>query len=148
MTDSPTEPKPSDGSENDKSTRQLQVEDQLFRHRMALKQHDYQIISAEERLTLTVIQALSQAFLVIAVVAGLGVLTGLSLAEALGLLEHGILVLAGFAFLVIGISSFFFGEQGLVQTISRLREGPPEPPDELSDVLEEHTDGNERDRTP
>ena len=105
MTGSPPDPEHGDNAGSDKSVHQLQVEDELFRHRMALKQHGYQIISTEERLTLTVIQALAQAFLVIAAVAGFSILLGFPTEEALSLLEHGVLVLTGFAFVCIGVFS-------------------------------------------
>lgn len=147
MTDSPAEPEDDRETGNGKSAHQLQVEDELFRHRMALKQHGFQIISTEERLTLTVIQALAQAFLVIAIAAGVGILLGFPTEEALGLLEHGILVLTGFAFLCIGVFSFIFGDHGLMQTIIHLREGPPDPSDELSELVEEHADGDENKQT-
>jgi hypothetical protein len=147
MTDSPPNPESGGSAGSDKSAHQLQVEDELFRHRMALKQHGYQIISTEERLTLTVIQALAQAFLVIAAAAGFGVLLGLPTGEALDLLEHGVLVLTGFAFVCIGVFSFAFGDRGLVQAIFHLREGPPEPPDELSKLVEEPADSDENEQT-
>lgn len=146
MTGSPPDPEHGDNAGSDKSVHQLQVEDELFRHRMALKQHGYQVISTEERLTLTVIQALAQAFLVIAAVAGFSILLGFPTEEALSLLEHGVLVLTGFAFVCIGVFSFVFGDHGLVQSISHLREGPPDPPDELSELVEEQPDSDENEQ--
>lgn len=147
MTDSAPNPESDGSAGNDKSTHQLQVEDELFQHRMVLKQHGYQIISTEERLTLTVLQALAQAFLVIAAAAGFGVLLGLPTGEALGLLEHGVLVLTGFAFACIGVFSFVIGDHGLVQSIAHLREGPPDPPDGIPEPAEEHADSDENEQT-
>ena len=147
MTGSPPDPEHGDNAGSDKSVHQLQVEDELFRHRMALKQHGYQIISTEERLTLTVIQALAQAFLVIAAVAGFSILLGFPTEEALSLLEHGVLVLTGFAFVCIGVFSFVIGDHGLVQSIAHLREGPPDPPDGIPEPAEEHADSDENEQT-
>lgn len=145
MTGESPEPADDNESADGESQHLLPVRDELFRHRLTLKQHDYRLISTEERLTLTAIQALSQAFLIIAVVTGLGVLAGTPISEAVSILQHVILVFAGFAFFFIGLSSFITSGHGLVETVSRFREGPPEPPSELSELKEEGTGENEQD---
>lgn len=130
------------------TTRLFQMKDELFWHRMALKNHDHQLITAEERLILTVISSLSTAFGFIAI--GLAAAVGVGmvpLAEGYELLEQFFMTLGMLAALLIALMSALTGEFGIISTIMDLREGIPEPEYDIDNLEPEQTQNGPQKQT-
>jgi len=109
-----------------------QIRHHLFQHHMILKQHDFNMMSPTDRLTLVVINSMSSVFFVTVLVAGLAVVSGLfSLPEVLPYLEN---VFVGIGMLCLFLIGFMSALQWIVngaESIRKLREGPPDISDDV-----------------
>lgn len=81
-----TETPPNDSEcETDELELILQIKHQLLSHQMALRQHEHQMVSPQDRLTLMVINTVSSVFFITVVAAGVAVFAGvISLGESGG----------------------------------------------------------------
>jgi|GEM_PF-6504738 hypothetical protein len=108
----------------------MQIQDQLFCHRMTLKQHDHHMPSTTERLTLTVVDTLSRAFLFLVLASVTAVVTGFySLNGIIPIIENILLTIVAIGLCVVGMFSFAQSAWDWAETRRKLREGPPEMPD-------------------
>ena len=120
----------------------FQIRDQLFRHRMTLKQLDFQVMTPEERLTITVVNILSTGFALLVVAVGIGFLIGaVSFSEAVALVQDFFIVMGIIGALIIALLCAISSSFGLVETLKRLREGPPEPVYDIEELEAEATEG-------
>ena len=125
----------------DQSSTLLQVEDQLFRHQMTLKHLDFQVMTPKERLTIMVLNTVSLAFGLFVVGIGVGVAVGLfSLTEAVHLVQDLFITLGIVGALIIALLSAIAGSFDIVETVKRLREGPPEPVYDIEELEAETTE--------
>lgn len=139
--DTQTDPADLRGPDTVENDSLLKIQDRLFRHRMTLKQHDHNMLTISERLTLVTIQSISSAFSLVAVASVLVVLGGvLSIGEAFAYLESTAIYLGMFTALAIGFFNFLFWVLDGFESFRKIREGPPEMPAEMRSEPEQTDD--------
>jgi len=140
-----TDPDDHAGLEDDGATI-FQIRNQLFQHQMTLRRHGHNLPSLQDQLALMVVKTMSSVFFLSAVAAGLAVFLGVyTPSEAFAYVESVALYFAILAGLLIGLLNSIQWAIDWVESAKKIREGPPEIPDELRSKFNLDQDQSEKD---